>query len=100
VLALHIWSGIFIGIAVISGRYFVNEGLQKITMWRHLMGLIINIPLNFLFIKWFGIEGAAMATLVSLFISNYVLDFFARETRVVFIQKTRAFLMFSLIDYL
>jgi len=92
VLVIHIWSIIFTAMAVVSGKYLINEGLQKITMHRHLMGLIINIILNYLLIPIYGIEGAAMATLISLALSNYFFDALKKETRLIFLQKTKSIL--------
>lgn len=95
VLSIHIWSIIFITMAIISGKFLINEGLQKITMHRHLVGLIINILLNYFFIPIYGIEGAALASLLSLVISNYLLDALRKETKILFQQKTRALFFIS-----
>ena len=97
VLRIHIWSAIFIAMATVSGKYLINEGLQKITMQRHVTGVLINIPLNFLVIPVYGIEGAAFASLVSLAFANYVFDALTPITRYCFIQKTRSFIAYGLI---
>ena len=97
VLSIHIWSAIFIAMATVSGKYLINEGLQKITMQRHVMGVFINIPLNFLVIPVYGIDGAAFSSLVSLALSNYVFDAVTPITRTCFIQKTRSFVAYGLI---
>lgn len=100
ILIIHIWSIIFVSMAVISGRYLINEGLQKITMQRHLIGLIINILLNFFFIPIYGVEGAAMSSLISLALSNYFLDALKKETNIIFQQKTKAIFFISLFNYM
>lgn len=92
ILVIHIWSIIFTAMAVVSGKYLINEGLQKITMQRHLIGLLINIILNYFFIPVYGIEGAAIATLISLIFSNYIFDIFRKDTRLIFLQKTKSIL--------
>jgi len=92
VLVIHIWSIVFTAMAVVSGKYLINEGLQKITMHRHLIGLVINIILNYLMIPMYGIQGAAMATLMSLALSNYIFDALKKETRLIFFQKTKSIL--------
>lgn len=88
--SIHIWSVIFTSLAVISGRYLVNDGLQKFTMWRHLTGVALNIPLNYIMIPKYGIEGAALASLGALIFANYTFDCFSAQTRFVFYQKTNA----------
>ncbi|MCQ4230887.1 flippase [Pseudomonas stutzeri] len=90
ILTIQFWVVIFIGLAIVSGRFFVNEGMQRITMQRHIIGLVLNFLLNFYFIPSFGIEGAAYASLASMFFANYFYDLLVKETREVFYQKTKA----------
>jgi O-antigen/teichoic acid export membrane protein len=98
VLVIHFWLTIFIGLATVSGRYLLNEGLQKITMKRHLVGIGINIPLNYIAIPLYGIEGAAFASLFSFIIANYIFDYFNKDTIVVFKQKTNALFFIWIIN--
>jgi len=90
VLAIHIWTGIFVGLSFSSGRWFINEGHNLLALKRNLMGLVINIIFNIYLIPLYGPEGAAMATLFSYFMASYVSDFFSQKTRVIFLQKTQA----------
>jgi len=90
VLRIQFWIVILIGLAVVSGRYLVNDNMQKITMQRHVLGALINIPLNYFMIEYLGIIGAAWSSLITLFTVNYLFDFFQKETRYIFKQKTRA----------
>jgi len=90
ILKIHFWIVIFIGLAVVSGRYLVNDNLQKITMKRHVLGVLINIPLNYLFIVKYGVVGAAWASLFTLITVNYFFDAFQTKTRLIFKQKTIA----------
>ncbi|MFC1772742.1 flippase [Pseudomonadota bacterium] len=99
VLTIYVWSSVFYAMAIVSGRYLINEGLQKVTMRRHLMGVVLNIPLNLFMIPAFGIKGAAVASLVSLAISNYIYDAINPITRICFKQKTKSIFMISLIEY-
>lgn len=98
VLNIHFWSIVFSTLSAISGRYMINDGMQKITMTRHLLGVIINIPLNYYLIPIYGVEGAAIATLISLFITSYLFDLFGCYTRHIFIQKSKALYFFWIID--
>lgn len=45
----------------------IADGKTRIIAWIHLFIFILNLGLNYLFIILFGIEGAAIATVVSLF---------------------------------
>lgn len=90
VIKYHIWSIIFMSMAVVSGQFLIYEGLQKITMWRHLAGIIINFILNFALIPILGVKGAAIGTITSLFLCNFIFDSFNRKTKVCFKHKAHA----------
>lgn len=100
VLSIHFWIVIITSLAIVSGKYLVNAGLQKITMQRHIIGVLLNIPLNYFMIPVYGINGSAIASLLSLFVANYVFDLLQKETRMIFIQKTKALCFYWLIDIL
>lgn len=100
VLQIQFWIIIFTSLAAISGKYLINDGLQKITMNRHIIGVFLNIPLNYFMIPIYGIEGAAVASLISLGISNYIFDFFTKNTKLVFLHKTKALAFFWIFEYL
>lgn len=88
ILVIHVWTGAFIGLSVSSGKWFINENLTKLAMIRNALGAVINIVLNFIFIKSFGITGAAVATIISHIFSDYLFDCMSRRTRKTFIAKT------------
>lgn len=99
-LSIHIWSTIFIAMATVSGKFLLNEGLQKITMQRHLLGIFINIPLNYFLIPVYGIEGAAWASLASFALCNYFYDALTSSTRICFVQKSKSIVAYSAIAFL
>ncbi|XAG07683.1 flippase [Vibrio metschnikovii] len=94
VLSIHFWIVVLVALATISGRYLVNDNLQTITMKRHVLGACLNIPFNYIAIQKYGINGAAYASLLSLFIANYVFDALDSKTRTIFIHKTKALSFF------
>ena len=97
VLGIHAWSTIFVSMAVVSGRFLTNEGLQILTMQRHLLGVILNVALNYWLIGIYGVKGAALATLTSLIVVNYLVDALHPATRICFIHKSRSFLLTGLV---
>ncbi|WP_417818976.1 flippase [Tritonibacter scottomollicae] len=97
VLRIQAWSIVFISMAVVSGRYLINEGRQVLTMYRHMAGVVLNAVLNYLLIGAYGIQGAAAATLISLFVVNYLLDALHPDTRVCFVQKTKSFMFLGVL---
>ena len=65
-----------IALRVITVRYLTIEGLEKKVATRTIIALIISIALNYLLIPIFGISGAAMSTVLALFYSAYLANFF------------------------
>ena len=75
VLTIYIWAGIAVFLAVASSQYLVNENLTKLLFSRTLVGMIINVALNFILIPIYGIVGSAIATLVSYTAVTFALSF-------------------------
>lgn len=88
VLIVHIWCAIFVFLGVISHRWYVAEHKKYFALWRSIVGLAINVWLNYLLLPIYGVLGAAYATLVSQFLVGYFFDLLHRETRPLFIAKT------------
>lgn len=92
VLAIHIWGAVFAFFGVASGIFFMVENSTKKSLYRTALGAISNILLNLALIPRYGINGAAMATVLSQFIVNCLYDFLDSSTRGLFIIKIRALL--------
>ena len=90
VLAIHIWAGIFVFLGVASGKWYLVENLQRLSLYRTLLGAFANIILNLMLIPHFGLIGSALATVASYAVAAYISDFFNTQTRVVFIMKTKS----------
>ena len=74
---------------------FINENLQLLAFWRAFYGMIANIFLNLLFIKKYGIQGVAVATLISQIIAAYMFDLFNKNTRNLFLLKIKSLFMIN-----
>lgn len=88
VLAIHVWGSIAVVHGIASSQHLLVENLQKVSLYRTLIGLCCNFALNVAFIPEFGAKGAAWATVVSYFVATYSLFLF-RSTR------NHAFLMLA-----
>lgn len=80
VLAIHLWASIAVFLGVASSQYLLVESLQKISFYRTLIGLIVNVMLNLVLIPDMGAKGAAIATVISYFVATFSLVFF-KSTR-------------------
>jgi Na+-driven multidrug efflux pump len=64
---------------------------------RTLLGLIVNIFLNYFLIPEFGSIGAAYATIFSYAAAGLFYDFFNFKTRKMFHMKIKSFNIFRII---
>lgn len=94
VLALHVWTGLFVFLGVASGSWYLTENLQLLAFNRTLLGGITNILANLVLIPKYGILGAAMGTILSQFAAAYLFDLLHPKTRYTFRMKTKALLSF------
>jgi O-antigen/teichoic acid export membrane protein len=65
VLQIYIWSSIGISIGTVLNQYLIAEKLSSTILYISIVGMIINVLLNFLLIGKYGINGSALATLIS-----------------------------------
>lgn len=93
VLMIHIWTGVFVFLGVASGKWFIAENLQMLSFWRTFYGMTINVILNFLLIPKYGVQGAAIATLVSQVVATYLSDLFNQKTKTMFFMKTKSLII-------
>ncbi len=79
-LAIHIWAGVFVFLGTASGQYLIAENLTRISFLRTAVGAVANILLNLWLLPRYGMNGAALATLLAYFISTF---------SILLIPKTR-----------
>ena len=89
-IKIYAWVSVFYFLSSASGRWYINEGLQKYALNRNVVGLTLGIILNYLMIPKYGIEGSVYATLIAFFCAGYLFDILSPKTRIVFYQKTRS----------
>jgi PST family polysaccharide transporter len=87
VLAIHIWASVFVFLGVASGKWFLTENRQMLSLQRTVLGAIVNIALNFWLIPLHGVLGAAWATVASQVLAGFLFDLLQSETRPMFFMK-------------
>jgi len=90
IVIIYIWSIVFVFFNNASWSYYINENLEKFASFRLVIGATINIILNVYFIEYFGLTGAAYATLISYSISGYFINALFNKTRDNFILQTKS----------
>ncbi len=88
VLQIYVWAGIGLAIAEVVNQYLITENFTKIFFISSCIGMILNLTLNFIFIPIYGINGAAIATLVS-YSSLPLTVWVILKIRQMFIHKYR-----------
>lgn len=78
VLSIHIWAGVFVFLGTASGQYLIAERFLKLALIRTAAGAIVNITLNLVWVPLYGINGAALATLVAYAVSTFLILFIPR----------------------
>lgn len=80
-LIIAIWYTTFSTLGVARGNWLVCEDKNKYAKWFVLFGAITNVILNAVLIPIMGIEGAAVATLITQIVVCYVGPACFKETR-------------------
>ncbi|SMC74067.1 flippase [Pedobacter africanus] len=93
ILAVHVWSGIFVFLGTANTQYMIAENLNKITFIRTTVGAIVNILLNLWLIPVMGPLGAAVATLISYFVSTFFVVFIPQLRRQALMMLKSLFLI-------
>ena len=100
ILAIHIWTSLFVFLGVASGQWFVAEGRQILSLQRTAMGAVINVILNYFTIPIYDGIGAAFSTLIAQLFSCLLFDLLQKETRPMFFMKVKSLNVFRQISNL
>ena len=99
VLTVYIWAGVAAFIGVASSQYLIAEKLTKLTLYRTVPGLILNIILNLILIPSYGIVGSAYATLISYTFTVFSIGFL-KITRKHFKMMLKSVLLITLVQHI
>lgn len=80
-LQIVTWYTSFSYLGVARSIWTVCEKKQKYEKYFALSGAVGNLVLNAIFIPWMGIEGAALASLLTQIITNGIVPYLIKDTR-------------------
>ena len=86
----HAWSCVAIAMNAARLRWLATIGMQRYAPVVTVIGLVINVAMNLVLIPTMGAKGAAIATVVSYFISGYFSSFLIPALRGIGYMQSRA----------
>jgi len=99
VLTIYIWAGVAVFLGVASSQYLITENFTKLSFFRSLIGMVINVILNLVLIPKYGIVGAAYATLISYSLAVFSIILFPKTSKHFFMMM-KSILLITFIQYL
>lgn len=82
-LQIVVWYTSFSYFGGVRSVWLLAEEKQKYLWIISLVGMMVNIALNYIMIPLYGIEGAAVATLITQFFSNVIMNCFIKQYKEV-----------------
>jgi PST family polysaccharide transporter len=100
ILAVHVWSSIFVFLGVAQAAWMVTEQKLKISLLQTMLGAASNIVLNLFLIPKLQGMGAAIATVVSYAIAGVFANLLFRDTRRILRMQLNAFRLVGLTGFI
>ena len=91
ILCIHSLSLIFVFQWTARGRWLLSENLHKKILGYMTLGVIINILLTLVMVQYYGVDGAAIATVITQFLITLVLPMFKLDIRMSVFMLLRSF---------
>jgi PST family polysaccharide transporter len=95
ILAVHIWTSLFVFMGVATSTWFIAEGLNNVSLGKTLLGAILNVILNFLLIPKYAGLGAAIATIISQAVAAFLSNAIDKRTQKIFKLQLQSIIPFS-----
>lgn len=80
---------------VITGKFLIIDGTNSAFLVRSLSLLILNVVLCFVLVKPFGLMGAAMANMLTIFTGGFLIDLLHKDSVIYLKVKYLALLNFK-----
>lgn len=92
VLAVHVWSTVFVFLAVAYSPWIYNERRAHYWMLQTLLGACLNVLLNLWLIPTQGAVGCAIATVLAQALATWLANGLFAPTRRIFRMQTKSLL--------
>jgi O-antigen/teichoic acid export membrane protein len=98
--AISMWAAAFTALGSVSARYLIVEGWERKILVRTMLGVAINVSLNYFLIPIYGIEGAAYSTLITIVTINYFVNYLDADLKQLVLICNGGIMLGPLRDYL
>lgn len=98
-LRIVTWYTTFSYLGVAKNVYLLCENKQKYVKYFAIGGALCNLVLNFIFIPILGINGAALASLLTQIITNFIMPMVFRNTRDLTKYTLKAFVFWKVFSF-
>lgn len=95
ILKIHSWSLVLISLGLVSLRWLIIQNKKRYVLLSTVLGALLNVVLNILLIPRYGLQGAAISTVISQSISVLFVNIIFSATRELFILQIKSFLFFG-----
>ena len=90
VLAIHIWTSVFVSMGILGNQWYLSHNLQSRTLLCTVLGAGSNFAINLVLVPSMGAVGGAVASLSAQIIATFLADAFSARTRPLFFLKAHA----------
>lgn len=84
ILVILIWGQFFMFIGVLRSQWLTITNNQQILLWSNLISIAVNVASILILVRYLGVVGVAIATLVTHAFSLYLINAFFPKLRVLF----------------
>jgi len=84
----------FTNMGVARSVYILSENLMRFSFFTMLAGTLVNILLNYILIPEYKSAGAIIATIISFFVTTFLLDAIYKKTKENVVLQLKAILTF------
>jgi len=82
-LQIMAWKTVGMALSSSSGQIIILEGIQKWSIIRNIIGMLVCVGFNLLLIPKYGIKGSAWVTIFTVFISGFLAHIFIPTYRPI-----------------
>ena len=93
VLSILIWNCVFVFFNFINEKWIIAENIQRMWLFVAPAGFLLNGVFNYFFIRKMGIQGAAVASLLTFFFVSHLAFLVTGKTSRICLMQWKALVM-------